>query len=139
MAYKFQIIYDWKLKFSGFISVTERFISAKFQQNLRWSPWEPRKYWVIWFGITRLMTLNYRKKISQMQWMTESIGKAKLWMSGCGRPSKVSNLAIKFFLLLGSFRSLAKLKGLSLLKPKETKGSRFESGCQLCAEVSSRQ
>ena len=52
MTYKFQITYDRKLKFSGFISVTERFISAKFQQNLRWSPWEPRKYGVIRFGIT---------------------------------------------------------------------------------------
>ena len=55
------------------------------------------------------------KKISQMRWMTESIGKAKLWMSDCSRPSKVNNLAIKFFLLLGSFRSLTKLKVLSLL------------------------
>ena len=35
MTYKFQITYDRKLKFSGFISVTERFISDKFQQNLR--------------------------------------------------------------------------------------------------------
>ena len=39
MTYKFQITYDRKLKLSGFISVTERFISAKFQQNLRCSPW----------------------------------------------------------------------------------------------------
>ena len=30
MRYKIQITYDRKLKFSGFISVTERFISAKF-------------------------------------------------------------------------------------------------------------
>ena len=53
MKYKFQITYDRKLTFSaGFISVTERFISAKFQQNLRWSPREPRQCWVIWFGMT---------------------------------------------------------------------------------------
>ena len=42
MTYKFQITYDRKLTFSGFISVTERFIPAKFQQNLRWSPWEQK-------------------------------------------------------------------------------------------------
>ena len=34
--------------------------------------------------INWLMTLNY-KKILQMRWMTESIGKAKLWMSDCGQ------------------------------------------------------
>ena len=28
-------------------------ISARFEQNLRSSPWEPRKYWVIWFGVTQ--------------------------------------------------------------------------------------
>ena len=64
--------------------------------------------------INWLMTLNYRKEILQMRWVTKSIGKAKLWMSNCGRPGKVSNLAINFFLLLGSFRSLTKLKVLSL-------------------------
>ena len=38
--------------------VTERFISAKFHQNLRWSPWELRKYWMIWFGMTLLRFLK---------------------------------------------------------------------------------
>ena len=38
--------------------------------------------------INWLMTLNYRNKISQMRWMTESIGKAKLWLSDCGRPGR---------------------------------------------------
>ena len=37
---RFQKDYDMKLKFSGLISVVERIISVKFQQNLRWSPWE---------------------------------------------------------------------------------------------------
>ena len=57
MTYKFQITYDRKLKFSGFISVTERFISAKFYQNSTWSPWELRKYWMIWFGMTLILKI----------------------------------------------------------------------------------
>ena len=64
MTYKFQITYDRKLKFSGFISVTERFISAKFQQNLNDPPVLSLSYFQFLHHISKLVISSWQN--SQM-------------------------------------------------------------------------